>query len=118
MLQEVWKRDGEGLILKQLQAPYLPGKRPKATWLKMKALKSAAMTLYGFKAGKMGPQSVMLLRDDTGNETQTKWKNLEQLDAFNANPQQFIGRRVRIEFQERTPEGNYRHPRFDRWEDE
>jgi ATP-dependent DNA ligase len=29
-----------------------------------------------------------------------------------------VGTKLRIEFQERTPDGGYRHPRWDRWEDQ
>jgi bifunctional non-homologous end joining protein LigD len=36
--------------------------------------------------------------------------------AHRAHPA--IGRKLRIEFQERTPDGSYRHPRWDRWENE
>ncbi len=118
LLSSVWKRDGEGLILKRLAARYEPGKRPKTTWLKMKQLKSAVLTLIGFQAGKMGAQATQILLDDEGHTTTVKWKNLELLSRFNAMPSAFIGRKVRIEFQERTSDGNYRHPRWDRFEDE
>jgi len=75
-------------------------------------------TLIGYQAGKLGPQATTLLRDEDGNVTTVKWKNMELLSRMNADPQSFIGRKVRIEYQERTPDGNYRHPRWDRFEDE
>lgn len=114
---KVWDRDGEGLILKRVDALYLPGKRPKNVWLKVKQLRSAVVTLKGFTEGKMGPHAVMVVEDAEGHVTAVKWKNLAELAAIDANPKAFIGRKLLIEYQERTPDGGYRHPRFDHWGD-
>jgi len=114
---EVWSRDGEGLILKNADGAYLPGKRARH-WLKIKQLSTAVLTVVGYQQGKMGPHSVLVLRDPEGNETTVKWRTLVDLDRLNRDPHAFIGRKLRIEFQERTPDGGYRHPRWDRWEDE
>lgn len=113
----VWDRDGEGLILKKKSGLYAPGKRSR-DWVKIKACASAVLTVTGFEAGKLGPQSKVRLRDDEGNETTVKTKNDAMRERFRLNPASQIGRRLRIEFQERTPDGSYRHPRFDRFEDE
>lgn len=115
---DVWGRDGEGLILKNRESLYVPGKRPKDAWYKIKQLRTSVLTIIGFRQGRMGPNSITLLRDDEGFETTVKWKNYEELDKIEADPDSFIGKKVRIEFQERTPDGSYRHPRWDRWEDE
>lgn len=115
--EEVWSRDGEGLILKRRKSLYEVGKRTK-DWLKVKKVLSSVLTVIGFTAGTMGVHSIVVLRDDEGNETSVKWKNLEELAAIEADPKSRIGRRLRIEYQERTPDGGYRHPRWDRWEDE
>lgn len=117
LLAEVWARDGEGLILKRRMSSYLPGKRTR-DWLKIKQLRSAVLTVVAFREGKLGPHSVVLLRDEEGFETTVKWKNLAELAMIDKNPTSFIGRKLRIEFQERTPDGSYRHPRWDRWENE
>lgn len=108
----VWKRDGEGLILKRNNSLYWPKKRTK-DWLKVKKLQSAVLTIIGFTAGTMGQHSVIILQDDDGNQTSVKWKNLEILRQIEANPRSFLNRKLRIEFQERTPDGGYRHPRWD-----
>jgi ATP-dependent DNA ligase len=113
----VWNEDGEGLILKRLDSLYRPGKRTK-DWLKIKQLRSAILTIVGFQQGKMGPHSVIVLRDDQGFETTVKWKNLALLHQVEQNPASFVGRRVRIEFQEKTPDNLYRHPRWDRLAEE
>lgn len=114
---EVWSRDGEGLILKRRSSLYRPGKRSK-DWMKIKKLQSAVGTVIGFCAGTMGQHSVVVLRDDDGCETSVKWKNLDELAAIEADPKSHVGRRLRFEYQERTPDGGYRHPRWDRWENE
>lgn len=113
----VWANDGEGLILKKRSSKYVVGKRPK-DWLKIKDLKSAVLTVIGFRDGTRGPDSVPILRDSDGNETTVKAKNDETLAQLQADPKKFLGRSLRIEYQERTPDGSYRHPRWDRWEDE
>lgn len=117
LAKTIWDRDGEGLIVKKLDAKYMPGKRSR-DWFKIKTLRSEVLTLVGFQAGLMGPRSVAMLRDSRGNETTVKWKDHAWLKLVETNGDKFIGRKVRIEFQERTPDGGYRHPRWDRWEDE
>jgi ATP-dependent DNA ligase len=113
----VWERDGEGLILKRVDSLYWPGKR-RPEWMKMKQLRSAVCTVIGYREGKMGPQSTLLLEDDQGYQVTVKWRNLAELARLEADPGAYIGRRLRIEYQERTPDGSYRHPRWDRWEEE
>lgn len=145
-LSEVWARDGEGAIIKDLQGKYEPGKRRRC-WMKIKALHSAEMTCMGFVASKglienRGPFAIIVLRDDEGFFTMTKTRNMEQLALFErefneaglvlddalyssaviggrkvefltTHPR--VGMRCRIEYQERTPDGSYRSPRFDHW---
>jgi len=113
----VWARNGEGLILKHVDSPYEVGKRSKA-WRKIKQLKTAVLKVIGYHNGKLGPHSVLKLEDPEGNQTTVKWKDYTELDRLDADPESFIGRELRIEFQDRTPDGSYRHPRWDRWENE
>ena len=123
---EVWARDGEGLILKRLSSIYKPGKRPKGDWIKIKKLQSAVLTVIDFQSSKgqinnRGPYAMVVLQDDEGNVTTVKTRNdaeCRRLESIAAEVHPDIGRKLRIEFQERTPDFNYRHPRFDRWEDE
>jgi len=135
--QMVWDADGEGLIIKRRLAPYVPGKRSK-DFIKMKDLRSAVLTVVGFLPGKgtivdRGPFATVVLRDDDGIETTVKTLNDQELAGFLkrdpykgavgtsgeirvAHPD--IGRKLRIEYHEKTVDGNYRHPRWDRWENE
>jgi ATP-dependent DNA ligase len=114
---EIWDRDGEGVIVKDRQARYEVGKRSKS-FIKVKALRSAALTITGWKAGLLGPQSICLLEDSKGNKTRVKVRNAALLRQIEKRPSAFIGRELRIDYQERTPDGSYRHPRWDRFEDE
>jgi bifunctional non-homologous end joining protein LigD len=112
--EAVWRAGGEGLILKRASSLYQPGKRSK-DWIKIKDLRSAVLTVIGFQVGLLGPRAVVRLRDEDGNETTVKAKNDAERGKLSAAD---VGRKLRIEFQERTPGGGYRHPRWDRWENE
>lgn len=132
---KVWARDGEGLILKKFDSVYIPGKRPKNTWIKIKKLQSAVFTVIGFIASRgeinnRGVFAMVQLRDEDGNITAVKTKNNFELEMFSKRAHGHydlkgrlfnhpdIGRLLRCEYQERTPDGSYRHIRWDRWEDE
>ncbi len=134
-LRDIWDADGEGIIIKKRTGRYYPGKRPKDVWIKMKQLRTAVLTVVGFVAGRgeivnRGPYAMVVLRDDEGFETAVKTRNDAELERFEKEACQqgssldpilrhpAIGRKLRIEYQERTPDGSYRHPRWDRWEDE
>lgn len=123
LLKTVWDRDGEGLILKRRSAVYREGKRSK-DWVKLKKLQTAVLTITGFEPSKgtkqnRGLYATVVLRDEQGHTTTVKTRNNAECEAFEAGgAAQAIGRKLRIEFQERTPDGSYRHPRWDRWEDE
>ena len=122
MCKRIWARDGEGVILKNVYSPYLSGKRPRNAFIKMKQQQQAEFTVIGFEAGKMGPFSKVLVRDAEGNCTTVKTLNTVERnlleDAAGLDPHPMMGDKIIIEFQERTPDGNYRHPRWDRWADE
>lgn len=124
----IWAQDGEGLILKNIYSKYIPGKRSKE-WVKIKQLRTAVLTVIGFlpsrgKLNDRGPHAMVQLLDSEGSTTTVKTLNDSELAAFDQQaltitgdePHPGIGRRLRIEYQERTPDGNYRHPRWDRWE--
>lgn len=116
---EVWNRDGEGLILKDCNSLYTPGKRPKNVWIKIKQLQSTVMTITGYEYGLLGPYAKVTLVDQDGRKAPpVKIRNNAIRSQCAANPGSFIGRQLRVEYQERTPDGSYRHPRWDRLEDE
>lgn len=140
-LREIWARGGEGVIIKRLDSRYYPGKRPANVWVKFKKLQSAVMTIVGFEPGEgeiidNGPFARVVLKDEAGVITTVKTKNRKELEKFEAagkfytdeeglpfiegrrEPHPALGRKLRIEYTERTADGQYREPRWDRWEDE
>jgi len=125
---QIWERDGEGLILKRRNATYQIGKRSRHL-VKVKALRSAVLTIIAWAESRgeknyRGRYAAAVLRGEDGITTTVKTKNdamlrsLEQ-EAERTGQPPFLGRKLRIEYQERTiPDGSYRHPRWDRFEDE
>jgi bifunctional non-homologous end joining protein LigD len=111
-VEAIWKRGGEGAILKRPNSTYRAGYR-SPEWVKVKAQLAATLTVIGFEAGKCGPYSKLALRDDSGHETTCKTLGNALLAQFAAAPQSFIGRRVVISYQQKTPGGSYRHGIFD-----
>ncbi len=117
LAHQVWSRGGEGLVLKNTAGLYRPNKRSR-DWLKIKQLRSSVLTLIGFIPGKLGMYAVVLLEDAEGHHTTVKTRNDRERARLAQDPSSFIGRKLRIEYQERTSDGSYRHPRWDRFEDE
>jgi ATP-dependent DNA ligase len=137
---QIWAQDGEGLILKRRSAPYQIGKRSKE-WIKIKQLRSDILRVIGFVPShglinNRGLYATIVLQDEEGNVTTVKTRNDAECRALEADgPKELvwrdirimgkpyhmicnhpsIGRKLAIEYQERTPDGNYRHPRFDHW---
>jgi DNA ligase-1 len=117
MAEDVWKRGGEGLILKDRESTYEIGKRRK-TWIKIKEQRTAVLRVTGFEEGRLGPCSVTCLVDEEGITATTKTKNTAIRTAIQVNPEAYIGRYLRVDYQYRTPDGKYQHTTWDRWEDE
>jgi len=113
----IWARGGEGAVLKRPESMYQPGVRSPA-WVKVKQLHHATLTVTGFDAGKSGPCSAFILRDDTGVCTTVKVLGHAMLRDVTARPAHYIGRRVVITYQQRTPSGTYRHGMFDHFASE
>lgn len=120
--KRVWARGGEGVMMKRRSAAYQPGKR-SPDLVKVKKLQTAVCVVIGYAPTKgqvlnRGAHAMVRLRDVDGHETSVKTVDDEALAAFDANPDAFLGRKLRIEYQDRAANGGYRHPRWDRWEDE
>lgn len=118
LFERVLKQGGEGLILKDRHSEYLPGKRPSGVWVKMKEQQTAVMEIIGFAPGRNGPFSRAVVEGEDLRRTTVKVLNDSLLAAVALNPRSFLGRQLRIEFQGRTEDGNYRHPRWDHLLDE
>lgn len=111
-VEAIWRRGGEGAILKRRDSTYSPGARSK-DWVKVKLQGAAECTIIGFQAGLLGPYSVTLLRDDAGIETSVKTLNNFYMQEFAKDPDAYIGRRLVIAYWGRFEGGQYRHPMFD-----
>jgi ATP-dependent DNA ligase len=109
---------GEGLILKDKLSEYMAGKRPSGVWIKMKEQITVVMEIIGFAPGRNGPYSRAVVEGEDLRRTSVKVLNNELLAAVNLNPRSFLGRQLRIEYQGRTEDGSYRHPRWDHLLDE
>lgn len=140
---ELWSEGVEGLIVKDPLARYECGKRRRA-FLKLKQEKSATLTVLGFSDSKgekvdRGECAQIVLVDDDGMCTAVKTPTDVELGRLNGlfpddptfervkigprwvdyvNNHPFCGRRYVIDYQDRTSDGSYRHPRADRWESE
>ena len=125
---KIWMRGGEGGIIKRKAAFYQPGKR-SLDFIKLKKLQTTVVTIVGFEPTRgttmnRGPFAIVVVEDAKGHRTTVKTRDDRELALFNTagtgNPNHHpaIGRKLRIEFQDWTPKGGYRHPRWDRWENE
>lgn len=147
LVNEIWTRSGEGVIVKRIDSPYHVGKRSDA-FMKIKELQSEILEIIGFVASSgekidRGPWATTVLRDAQGvvtvvktldDETLAKgdraWRaaaspepsttmmrcGAKNLHVNVAHP--WVGRQLRIEYHQKTEDGSYRHPRWDRFEDE
>lgn len=126
LCNRIWDNFGEGLIVKNRRAPYRPGKRSDA-YMKLKECGTAVLTITGFAPSEgekvnRGPCGITLLRDDEGHDARVKTPDdatCARMEAGqNGDTNVHVGRRLRIEYHQRTPDGSYRSPRWDRFEDE
>jgi ATP-dependent DNA ligase len=111
-VQKIWDRGGEGAIIKRKTSTYRPGWRCP-DWLKVKLKMPATLEIIGYTKGKNGPYSSVNLRDSDGIETRVKTKDNATLAAIAKDPSGWIGKRLVIEYQGRTPDKSYRHPMWD-----
>ncbi len=114
---KIWKADGEGVMIKRRSAKYQIGTR-SGDMLKLKNLFSGLAKITGFKAKKSGPVSIILAQDAEGIAVKVRNPTIELRRRIGANPKSFIGTWFRFDYAERTPDGKYFHPRFDRFEKE
>jgi len=112
--EEVWDRGGEGIILKDLDAPYSPGKR-NADIMKIKLENSEEMLVVGAEQGEgkyEGTLGALLVKDQynvihrvsgmSDEERHTWWSNLDII----------VGKVVEVKFMCRLANGSIREGRF------
>jgi ATP-dependent DNA ligase len=113
-IEAIWKRGGEGAVLKRLASTYTEDWR-SPDWVKVKAKLTAVLTITGFEAGKMGPFSKFILRDEaTGIVTTVKTLGNALLrEIEKRGPDFYIGQRMVVTYQQKTPDGKFRHIQMD-----
>lgn len=127
--EEIVLRGGEGLIIKDLYAPYGKG------WSKMKKSFDVSCIVMGFKPGtkkyegQMGALQLGVYDDYSLKALATDKPELREIgfasgmdDALRQhitdNPSEYLGRVVDIHAQEFTDAGRLRHPTFIRFRDD
>lgn len=138
LLEEVWGRGGEGIILKRSDAPY----GESTAWVKVKREESYDVVVMGFEPAKEESKKV----DGTISETKYKGQvgkivfgqycastagvvtvvecgrcsgfDDETRFDMTRRPEKYIGRAFEITAQLREPSGAFRHPRFIQWRDD
>ena len=113
--EEIWNKGGEGLIIKDCEGIYEPGKRRKY-FLKVKSEKSIEMTIIHYEPPTTATEFGIVIIQKDNLHTSVKVPNLELRERFLT--EDLTGRDVLIEYQGLTPYGKLRHPRFDRFADE
>lgn len=116
IVEELWSESIEGVIVKNGDAPYSPGKRTDA-FMKLKELNDENVMITGFEASSgeinnRGACAVTICVDKHGVEVRVKTKNDQLCEEIAKNPSAWIRRTLNIEYQRKTPDGSYRHPRW------
>lgn len=121
--EKVWSMNGEGIILKRLDAPYSAGKR-NADLMKIKEEVTAELLVTGLAQGKSGGKyagtlGTLVCRDKTGKEhnvsgmtdaQRDEWYNAPK--ATKATPHPILGQVIEIKAMKRLKDGSFREPRF------
>jgi ATP-dependent DNA ligase len=109
LLSKIWKRRGEGVVLKRDAALYRPGKR-SWDWLKLKKIQYTICTIIGFEEGENSPYGVVQLETEDGVHTTTK----SGCPTDRVPWQSFLGRKVLIEYTTKTDTLHLAHLRWER----
>lgn len=110
----IWDLDGEGVILKRLNAQYAPGKR-NADILKIKMECSEEMIVTGVVKGEGKYEhtlGTLLVQDVHGAYHQVSGMSDVERDLWWKDPQKIITETVEVQFMKRLTNGSLREPRF------
>ncbi len=119
LYKDVLAKGGEGIILKRLDAYYIPGARPSDNWYKAKRSAIFDCIVIGFTKGE-GKYNRWIGAVRFGQYVDDKLVELGQASGMtdairkdmSDNPDRYIGRVVAIKGMERLRSGAIRHPQF------
>jgi DNA ligase-1 len=119
LYNRVFKSGGEGIMLKNLDAPYVEGERPSNNWFKAKKSATYDCVVMGFSKGK-GKYNTQIGAVRFGQYVNGKLMELGQASGMNDsirqdmtnNPSKYLGQVVMIKGMERLKSGAIRHPQF------
>lgn len=110
--EEIWERDGEGLILKRVDSVYMPGKR-NATLMKIKLENEfdlLVVKMYWTKGEKGNDNLNLDLQNKAGVITPVRVGKHKDIAAFTLESP--VGKVATIKCMKELETGGYREPRF------
>ena len=115
LLQEATAKGWEGVMLKDIDAPYYSGKRSKA-WLKLKEQTTYDCKVVGFQPGKGrfdGAAGALLVLSPKGKVVAvgSGLSDEQRLEIYDY-PAAWVGTIAEVACQQFTPSGSMRHPVF------
>jgi ATP-dependent DNA ligase len=121
LYNSILKSGGEGILLKRLDAFYIPGARPRNNWYKAKKSATFDCVIMGFTKG-MGKFNNRIGAVKFGQYVKGKLVELGQASGMSdrerlqmsTSPGYYIGKVVCIKGMERLKSGAIRHPQFDK----
>lgn len=114
IFQSIFDKGGEGVIVKDLAAPYQ--KKRHAGWLKIKGEETVDCPITGYKPGTGKYENTLgaLLVDYKGVEVRVSGMSDAMRTEFWENQDAYLGVMVEVEYHEETPDKSLRHPRLKR----
>ena len=119
LLEYTHRENLEGIMLKNREAPYYPGKRPENVWYKVKKHMTDDVVIMGFTegAGKYhGLIGSIIFGKYVGDKLEEFGRcsgvSDEIRQSMTDHPEVYIGMVMEISAMEGTAKGKYRHPQF------
>ncbi len=114
LANEAWARGEEGVILKQSDAPYQPGKR-NSSLMKIKeelTIDAEVMGMFEGEGKYMGTLGGLVVREAGGATHNISGMTDGQRDQWWHNPSMIMGLVVEVKAMKRIANGKLREPRF------
>lgn len=112
--ERIWSEGGEGVILKQWDAPYHQGKR-NSTLMKIKEEVTLDLLVIAIVEGQgkyQGTTGAIVCKDSKGFKHTISGMTDDQRDAWFEEPYFIVGKVVEVKAMKVLPDGQLREPRF------